>query len=376
MVRHVPKASIPRVAAFVVAAIVAFGGSCKAPEEGAVAAPLSGAASGSAPSLRAAIDAGARRAHAPAAVARDALRLLSEVVDLDRRPAPGDRLRLLFASKARRSGAPAPRLLAAEFDAGGVAAKFFYYRGSYYDERGESALRALLRKPIVGGDLRSSFGWIRHPILGHPALHGGTSWRAPAGTPVRAAARGTVETAGPERHGGLSVLVRHSGGYETYYKHLSSLASGLGPGDVVGRGQIIGVVGSADLFYQIILDHRPIDPESRRCRPAFDCALPRWIGSNASKGDLNASWTGQRRRSILPAGAHASAASPLPLSNFAGNNHYAGHPSPKRPPHLDCRSATDRGPWRFRAGGRSRGAKRSARRPDCLHDGICPRLRA
>lgn len=261
MVRHVPKASIPRVAAFVVAAIVAFGCSCKAAEEGAVAAPLSGAASGSAPSLRAAIDAGARRAHAPAAVARDALRLLSEVVDLDRRPAPGDRLRLLFASKARRSGAPAPRLLAAEFDAGGVAAKFFYYRGSYYDERGESALRALLRKPIVGGDLRSSFGWIRHPILGHPALHGGTSWRAPAETPVRAAARGTVETAGPERHGGLSVLVRHSGGYETYYKHLSSLASGLGPGDVVSRGQIIGVVGSADLFYQIILDHRPIDPE-------------------------------------------------------------------------------------------------------------------
>jgi len=261
MVRPVPKTSILHVAAYVVVAAIAFGGSCKAAEEGAAAAPASEAASGSASSLRGAIDAGIRRAHTPAAIARDARRLLSEVVDLDRRPAPGDRLRLLYASTLRRSGAPAPRLLAAEFDAGGVAAKFFLYRGAYYDQRGESTQRALLRKPIVGGEMQSPFGWMRHPILGYAALHGGTAWWAPLGTPVRAAARGTVETPGPERHGGLSVLVRHSGGYETYYKHLSSLASGLGPGDVVSRGQIIGVVGSADLFYQIILDHRPIDPE-------------------------------------------------------------------------------------------------------------------
>jgi len=274
MVRPVPKTSILQVAAYVVVAAIAFGGSCKAAEEGAAAAPASEAASGNASSLRGAIDAGLRRAHTPAAIARDARRLLSEVVDLDRRPAPGDRLRLLYASTLRRSGAPAPRLLAAEFDAGGVAAKLFLYRGAYYDQRGESAQRALLRKPIVGGDLRSPFGWMRHPILGYMALHGGTSWRASAGTPVRAAARGTVETVGPAPRGGLSVLVRHSGGYETFYDHLSSLSSGVAAGDVVRRGQIIGVVGSTDgitsgsnLFYQIRLDHRPVDPQSAQLPP-------------------------------------------------------------------------------------------------------------
>ena len=127
MVRHVPKASIPRVAAFVVAAIVAFGGLLQSPRRrsgcGASPGPRPGAHRRCAPRSCA----GARRAHAPAAVAAT-LCAWFQVVDLDRRPAPGDRLRLLFALKrdVRRSG---PALARRGIRRRLVAAKFFYYRG-------------------------------------------------------------------------------------------------------------------------------------------------------------------------------------------------------------------------------------------------------
>ncbi len=75
--------------------------------------------------------------------------------------------------------------------------------------------------------------------------HGALDIMAPRGTPVIAAAAGTIEKLFDSKLGGLTVYVRRSGGgWIDYYAHLDSYAQGLTEGQVVARGQVIGAVGS------------------------------------------------------------------------------------------------------------------------------------
>lgn len=75
--------------------------------------------------------------------------------------------------------------------------------------------------------------------------HGALDIMAPRGTPVVAAAPGTVEKIFESEAGGRTVYVRMDGGrWEQYYAHLDRYADGLREGLHVARGQIIGTVGS------------------------------------------------------------------------------------------------------------------------------------
>ena len=56
----------------------------------------------------------------------------------------------------------------------------------YYDVDGKSAIKTLMKTPINGARLSSSFGFRRHPILGFNKLHQGTDFAAPTGTPIMA----------------------------------------------------------------------------------------------------------------------------------------------------------------------------------------------
>ena len=49
-----------------------------------------------------------------------------------------------------------------------------------------------MRKPIAWGEMRSGFGYRRHPILGYAKMHTGVDWAAPIGTPIFAAGNGTI----------------------------------------------------------------------------------------------------------------------------------------------------------------------------------------
>jgi murein DD-endopeptidase MepM/ murein hydrolase activator NlpD len=124
-------------------------------------------------------------------------------------------------------------------------------------------LRSGLLWPARGA-LTSGFGPRRHPIFGVVRMHNGVDIAAPWGTPVRAAAPGTVLFAGWFGGYGKLVVLDHGGGVTTLYGHLSSI--GVAVGQRVRAGQVIGRVGSTGystgphLHFEIRVDGRPVDP--------------------------------------------------------------------------------------------------------------------
>ncbi|MFC5678308.1 peptidoglycan DD-metalloendopeptidase family protein [Aeromicrobium endophyticum] len=120
-----------------------------------------------------------------------------------------------------------------------------------------------LQRP-VGGPVTSPFGLRVHPVTGVRKLHDGTDFGVPCGTPVHAAAGGTVVEAGDAGAYGTRVTVRHPGGLETSYAHLSSTAAGVGTtvaaGDVVGRSGSTGLSTGCHLHLMVRRDGGLVDP--------------------------------------------------------------------------------------------------------------------
>jgi murein DD-endopeptidase MepM/ murein hydrolase activator NlpD len=115
----------------------------------------------------------------------------------------------------------------------------------FYDESGRAMHGGWLRPPLRYDQISSRFNPRRmHPILRRIVPHTGVDYAAGTGTPVWAAAAGTVTFAGDRGANGTLVALRHDGGYETYYAHLSRIASGIEPGVQVAQRQVIGAVGS------------------------------------------------------------------------------------------------------------------------------------
>ncbi|MBM3709336.1 MAG: hypothetical protein FJW61_02790 [Actinobacteria bacterium] len=94
----------------------------------------------------------------------------------------------------------------------------------------------------VAGRLKSGFGYRMHPIFGYRRFHSGIDLVAPSGTLVKAADGGEVIQAGYDHGYGYSVVIYHGGGFATWYGHLSRIL--VSAGQVVGRGQVIGLVGA------------------------------------------------------------------------------------------------------------------------------------
>ena len=115
----------------------------------------------------------------------------------------------------------------------------------FYDERGRSIRKALMKTPINGARLSSPFGNRKHPILGFTKHHNGTDFAAPIGTPIMASGNGTVIKAGWCGNGGNCVRIRHNSSYTTGYGHLSKFATKTGRR--VRQGQIIGYVGNTGM---------------------------------------------------------------------------------------------------------------------------------
>ena len=73
--------------------------------------------------------------------------------------------------------------------------KFKNNEEEYYDIKGKSITKSLMKTPINGARLSSSFGMRKHPILGYNKMHRGTDFAAPSGTPIMASGSGTVTRA-------------------------------------------------------------------------------------------------------------------------------------------------------------------------------------
>jgi murein DD-endopeptidase MepM/ murein hydrolase activator NlpD len=185
-----------------------------------------------------------------AAVARD---------DLARRrlvaaTATRDRLAHADASLARRVAILATRVVGASQDADRLRAM----AGSGIDvldggsigvtlatfqQRAVLSLpHPFLSAPLSPLRLVSNFGFRIDPIGGGVGFHPGVDFAASAGTPIRAAAGGTVVIASAQGGYGNCTVIAHVGGLGTLYAHQSRIAVRVG--QQVKRGDVIGYVGS------------------------------------------------------------------------------------------------------------------------------------
>lgn len=250
----------------------------------------------------------ARRHEIAPAVIDEAIRTVFFDVDLQRRVGPGDSIEMLVANG--ESETTRPELLLVSLVTQGVKRRYYRFKlpedeiVDYFDDQGRSVKQFLIRKPIDGGDLRSTFGMRRHPILRYYRMHNGVDWAAPVGTPIRAAGNGTVRMAEWDSGYGRRVEIEHNHGYVTTYNHMSAFGPGITAGARVRQGQIIGRLGSSGLstgphlHYEVMINERMVDPLAiklpkgrelagrqlanfKRDRDQIEAALKAAPGSNA-----------------------------------------------------------------------------------------------
>jgi len=137
----------------------------------------------------------------------------------------------------------------------------------YYDIKGKSITKSLMKTPINGARLSSKFGMRKHPILGYNKMHRGTDFAAPSGTPIMASGSGTITRARWCGGGGNCVKIKHNSTYETIYAHMKSFAKGIKEGRKVRQGQIIGYVGSTGmstgphLHYEVVVNGKKVNSQ-------------------------------------------------------------------------------------------------------------------
>ncbi len=143
----------------------------------------------------------------------------------------------------------------------------------HYDENGKSVKKALMKTPINGARLSSSFGMRKHPILGYNKMHKGTDFAAPEGTPIMASGDGVIIKAGWCGGGGNCVKIKHNKTYQTIYAHMKNFSNLAIPGNRVKQGQIIGYVGSTGmstgphLHYEVIENGKKINSQLLKLPP-------------------------------------------------------------------------------------------------------------
>jgi murein DD-endopeptidase MepM/ murein hydrolase activator NlpD len=213
------------------------------------------------PSLIAAIDATGETVQLALALAE----IFGGEVDFQSELQPGDRFRVLFEKSSHDgqfSGYGA--ILGASIDVDRRAHDAFRWqdvatgKSSYYDGNGRSLRRFMLRSPLkFEPRITSGFSLHRmHPIDQVTRAHLGVDYAAPTGSPVVAVANGTVVSAGFSGASGNLVHLKHTGGVETYYLHLSAFGKGVRAGARVEQGQIIGRVGATGAATGPHLDYR------------------------------------------------------------------------------------------------------------------------
>jgi murein DD-endopeptidase MepM/ murein hydrolase activator NlpD len=122
--------------------------------------------------------------------------------------------------------------------------------------------------PVV---VTSPFGDRVHPITGDYRMHRGVDLLAELAQPVHAAFAGTVVFAGWNGAHGKQVQLVHDGHWGTHYSHLSSWW--VSNGDVVAKGQVIGVAGSTGestgphVHFELVHDGETVDPEGQLPEP-------------------------------------------------------------------------------------------------------------
>lgn len=212
-------------------------------------------------------------------------------IDFIRDIRQGDTFRVVF-EKRLRDGRPDGygKILAAEFTNDGQTYKAFRFQdGSkkpgFYDANGKSLRKAILRAPLPFSRVSSGFTMRRfHPIAKTWRSHPAIDYAAPTGTPIMAVGDATIVAIGRTGGNGNFIKLRHSGGLETMYLHMSRFAKGMRGGKRVRQGEVIGYVGSTGLATGPHLCYRM----TRNGAPVNPAKIPTTPGEPISRGNLAA----------------------------------------------------------------------------------------
>ena len=200
-------------------------------------------------------------------------RIFGFEVDFQRDIRKGDWFELLYEKfeddneRVRDTG----KIIYASMFVNGEEINLYHFKDKNSDDffniKGQSITKSLMKTPINGARLSSSFGMRKHPILGYNKMHRGTDFAAPSGTPIMASGSGTITRARWCGGGGNCVKIRHNSTYETIYAHMKSFARGIKEGRKVKQGQIIGYVGSTGmstgphLHYEVVVNGKKVNSQ-------------------------------------------------------------------------------------------------------------------
>lgn len=215
----------------------------------------------------------AERNGVPIPVLMNLIELYSYEVDFQRDIQPGDSFEVMYQELTNDAGERVRfgDVLYASMTLSGHEVRLYSYTDSngetdFYNQKGESYRRALMRTPINGARLSSGYGKRTHPILGYTKMHKGIDFAAPPGTPILAAGNGTIAKIGRNGGYGNYILLRHNDSYDTAYAHMKGFAKGLRHGSRVKQGDVIGYVGTTGrstgphLHYEILKNHVQVNP--------------------------------------------------------------------------------------------------------------------
>jgi murein DD-endopeptidase MepM/ murein hydrolase activator NlpD len=212
----------------------------------------------------------------PSSVMGEIVRAFSYDVDFQRDIHPGDKIEVVMDRQTTMDGRVGGYHNAryAALNLKGRKIEIFRFtdsqgRSSWYNAKGESVVKSLLRTPIHAARITSGYGMRKHPIMGFSKMHRGVDFGAAIGTPILAAGDGVVSFRGWKSGYGNYVQIRHNNTYSTAYGHISRFGN-IRVGGRVKQGQVIAFVGSTGmstgphLHYEVMQNGRQVNPTAQR----------------------------------------------------------------------------------------------------------------
>lgn len=166
-------------------------------------------------------------------------------------------------------------------------------RVEYFDSKGNSVKKSLLRTPINGARVSSGFGMRRHPILGYSKMHKGVDFAASTGTPILAAGAGTLVYMGIKGGYGNYVQIKHNKEYSTAYGHASRFNKKFRVGSKVKQGDVVAYVGTTGrstgphLHFELLYRGSQVNPAKVKATSGIKLVGKELVRFESSKNEID-----------------------------------------------------------------------------------------
>ena len=166
-------------------------------------------------------------------------------------------------------------------------------RIEYFDSKGNSVRKSLLRTPINGARVSSGFGMRRHPILGYSKMHKGVDFAASTGTPILAAGTGTIIYMGIKGGYGNYVQIKHNNDYSTAYGHASRFNKKFRNGSKVKQGDVVAYVGTTGrstgphLHFELLYKGSQVNPAKVKATSGIKLVGKELVRFESSKNEID-----------------------------------------------------------------------------------------